>query len=183
MGWDVVSPTPALQHRLSMTNKREKVRRHQNQNLKSNILPVGFCVVLLLFNRLPHLSFVKQRQLLKATMNKWKNFNQTALNFQTCQTESELSCCALCLRAFCVSQIQARRLPAQLPALCSVRFWLCARKQSHVPEGLRWTHRWDKRTGSGGCGPFYSLTCQLTDNDKRRMLVLFLCHVNITYII
>lgn len=57
---DLVSPTPALQHRLSMTKKTERKKLRRHLNLKSNILPVGFYVVLLLFNRLPHLLLEKQ---------------------------------------------------------------------------------------------------------------------------
>lgn len=49
-------------------------------------------------------------------------------------------CVRACMRAF---QIPVRWFPTQLPALPSVCLWLCAREQSHVLEGLRWTHRWD----------------------------------------
>jgi len=44
----------------------------------------------------------------------------------------------------CVFQIPTRWFPTQLPAVPSVCLRLCARQQSHVPEGLRWTHRWEQ---------------------------------------
>lgn len=50
----------------------------------------------------------------------------------------------------CLFQIQARWLSAQLPTLSSVCFWMYAREQSHVPEGLCRTHRWDGRKGREG---------------------------------